>query len=248
VTPLSWAFLVDSVPFTKAVIAGETSLGGSESACLGLARALKARGHDVHIFTTQFADDAIGLDATGLRGIPLTDFHAMNDFIEWDVVCALRMWHAFAWRPIYARMRLLWNQDLLVPGQMQNGVMGMAWALDHALLRLHVSPAAVGRPRTRTDRPRLGDAERDRSAGAEAGVERSRIGSSTSPARNGAGADAPDVAALKAAEAGCDAADLPLLLDVRPGAGLVVGYVRGVDAAVSRTSTRRWAGLSTSGS
>jgi hypothetical protein len=36
----SWAFLVDSVPFTKAVRDGETSLGGSESACLGLARAL----------------------------------------------------------------------------------------------------------------------------------------------------------------------------------------------------------------
>ena len=30
----SWAFLVDSVPFSKAVRDGETSLGGSESACL----------------------------------------------------------------------------------------------------------------------------------------------------------------------------------------------------------------------
>lgn len=127
---LSWAFLVDSVPFTRAVIAGETSLGGSESAALGLARALKARGHDIHIFTTKLAADAVGADATGLVWHPLDDFRAMNEFIEWDVVVSLRMWQAFL-SPIYARLRILWNQDLLVPGQMAAGVMAVAWAVDH---------------------------------------------------------------------------------------------------------------------
>lgn len=128
---LTIAFIVDSVPFTKAVIAGETSLGGSESACLGLARALAARGHDVHIFTTQLAPDAAGKDHAGVEWHPYDEFAPMNQFIEWDVVCPLRMFAAYTQRPVYARLRLLWNQDLLVPGQMQLGVMSVAWAYDH---------------------------------------------------------------------------------------------------------------------
>lgn len=127
----SWAFLVDSVPFTTAVIAGETSLGGSESACLGLARALKARGHDVHIFTTRLADDAGGADQAGVLWHAYDDFAPMNQFIEWDVVVSLRAMSPFAQRPIQARMRVLWSQDLLVPGAMQQAVMGIAWHLDH---------------------------------------------------------------------------------------------------------------------
>jgi hypothetical protein len=63
---VTWAFIVDSVPFTTAVRDGETSLGGSESACLGLAHALATRGHDVHIFTTQL-DPMRGPDAAGVH-------------------------------------------------------------------------------------------------------------------------------------------------------------------------------------
>ena len=63
---LSLAFLVDSVPFTKAVRDGLTSLGGSESACLGLARALQARGHDVHIYATKLDAAVIELCAPAL--------------------------------------------------------------------------------------------------------------------------------------------------------------------------------------
>lgn len=128
--PLAWAFLIDSVDFTRAVIDGQTSLGGSESACLGLARALRRRGHEIHIFTTKLAPDAAGLDATGLAWHGLADFPTMNSFIEWDVVCALRMWQAFTY-PMQARLKLLWNQDLLVPGAMQHGVMATAWNVDH---------------------------------------------------------------------------------------------------------------------
>jgi 2-polyprenyl-3-methyl-5-hydroxy-6-metoxy-1,4-benzoquinol methylase/glycosyltransferase involved in cell wall biosynthesis len=126
----SWAFVIDSVEFTPAVVAGQTSLGGSESAALGLARALRARGEDVHVFTSKLSPDAAGVDHAGVTWHALDDFAPMNQFIEWDVVVALRMFSLFAWRPIYARLRVLWNQDLLVPGQMHSGVMGVAWALD----------------------------------------------------------------------------------------------------------------------
>src|SRR6185436_3367563 len=127
---VTFAFIVDSVEFTPAVIAGETSLGGSESACVGLARALKARGHRVHIFTTKITQEAVGLDQAGVAWNPIADFAPMNEFIEWDVVIALRAWMFFGMAPVQARMRILWNQDLLVPGSMQAGVMSVAWALD----------------------------------------------------------------------------------------------------------------------
>jgi glycosyltransferase involved in cell wall biosynthesis/2-polyprenyl-3-methyl-5-hydroxy-6-metoxy-1,4-benzoquinol methylase len=129
-TPLSFCFLIDSVPFTPDVIAGKTSLGGSESACLGLARALKARGHDIDIFTTQLAKDAVGPDASGIRWHPMDDFASVNAFIHYDVCCALRLYPAF-YRKINARLRMLWAQDLMVPGQMIEAVMGVSWALDH---------------------------------------------------------------------------------------------------------------------
>lgn len=124
------AFYIQSVPFTKAVIAGDASLGGSESACVGLARALAARGHRVHIFTPDIDDDALGRDHAGVRWQHANDLTAMNLFIEWDVFVALRMFTIFGRFPIKARLRLLWNQDMLVPGQMTNGAMASSWAID----------------------------------------------------------------------------------------------------------------------
>lgn len=132
--PLSLAFVIDSVPFTADVLQGKTSLGGSESACLGLMRALQARGHHVHGFVTKLDEDCNGkADAAGVTWHDWRDFAGMNQFIEWDVVCALRQVAAFAGQPIHARMRLLWNQDLLIPGVSQQAVMGAAWALDHVV-------------------------------------------------------------------------------------------------------------------
>ena len=128
---LSLAFLVSSVPFTTAVIDGQSSLGGSESACLGTARALRRRGHDVHVFAAQLDPERDGMpDADGVVWHRLEDFPAMNLFTEFDVVCSLRMWQAFARSPVYARLRMMWNQDLLVPGGMQQSVMSVAWAYD----------------------------------------------------------------------------------------------------------------------
>lgn len=128
-TRASWAFLVDSVPFTKAVRDGQTSLGGSESACLGLARALQSRGHDVHIFATKLTRDAVGLDAAGVTWHPFEAFQSFNQFIEFDVVVGLRMYGFFN-APIHARLKLLWNQDLLTSADVGKQIMAVAWNID----------------------------------------------------------------------------------------------------------------------
>ena len=125
---MTYAFLIDSVQFSKATVAGETSLGGSESACVGLARALAARGHDVHIYATRLDADAAGPDAGGVTWHPANEFRQTNSWIEWDVVVALRQCAWFG-EPVMARLRLLWNQDLLMPG-VGSSIMSVAWQID----------------------------------------------------------------------------------------------------------------------
>lgn len=110
-------FFIESIEFTPAVIAGEASLGGSESACLGLARALKGRGHDVHIITTQLTEGCEGPDASGVVWHHVDEFAALNQFIEWDVFVSLRTFGIFLQGHVRARLRLLWNQDLLTQPQ-----------------------------------------------------------------------------------------------------------------------------------
>jgi 2-polyprenyl-3-methyl-5-hydroxy-6-metoxy-1,4-benzoquinol methylase/glycosyltransferase involved in cell wall biosynthesis len=123
------AFYVDSVPFGPGEIDGTRSLGGSESACLGLARALKARGHDVHVFATKLDPDCQGLDAWDVHWHRAEDLIALSRIFEWDVFCALRMpnpLHA----NIRARLRLLWSQDLMNSETFKNSIMSAAWAVD----------------------------------------------------------------------------------------------------------------------
>lgn len=129
-TKASWAFLIDSVPFTKATRDGLTSLGGSESACVGLMRALAAR-HDVTAYVSKLAQDAVGTDDGGVLWLPLEAFAQYNQFIDYDVVVGLRM-PAFFTHPINARLRVLWNQDLLVKDMGQH-VMAISWALDKSV-------------------------------------------------------------------------------------------------------------------
>ena len=126
---LTLVFHVDSVPMTKAVISGEASLGGSESACLGLARALKARGHDVHIATTKLDADADSTDAWGVSWHRSEDLWNLLPIIDPDVFIALRSPHIFA-MPVQARLRILWNQDMLVGEPAKLGIMALAWAYD----------------------------------------------------------------------------------------------------------------------
>lgn len=126
---LSWIFHVDSVPMTKAVVAGQTSLGGSESACLGLARALKARGHDVTVAATKMSDDVPEYDHAGVRWIPSETLPTAQKLIDPDVFVALRQPGVFS-LPVQARYRMLWNQDMLVGDGPMKYTMSLAWAYD----------------------------------------------------------------------------------------------------------------------
>jgi len=126
---VKFAFFIDSVEFTKDVIAGRASLGGSESACLGLCRSLQARGHSVSIFATKLAEGCDGPDDWGVTWEHARNVYEVSQFIEWDVFCALRIPVVFS-RPIRARLRVLWNQDLLIGEQAKAQVMSLAWAFD----------------------------------------------------------------------------------------------------------------------
>lgn len=126
---LSWVFHVDSVPMTTAVVAGDTSLGGSESACLGLARALKAQGHDVTMFATHLSPDVPEIDAAGVRWLPSESLAQAQKLIDPDVFVALRQPHVFA-LPVQARWRMLWCQDMLVGEPAKQQFMSLAWAYD----------------------------------------------------------------------------------------------------------------------
>lgn len=124
---LTLGFYVDSVPFTRAVIDGSASLGGSESACLGLARALKAIGHDVHMIATKLDPSCVGPDHAGVPWHPAEELDQLNAFITWDVFTVLRMYPVFGQVAVPARLRLLWNQDLLTQPQ---ALMSTAFAVD----------------------------------------------------------------------------------------------------------------------
>lgn len=119
---LQIAFYVDSVPFTEDVIKGRTSLGGSESACLGLARALAARGHDVHIFATKLDDSSIGEHDGVLWHQAETQLVEACKFNIFDVFVSLRMPQVFMLE-VPARLRVLWNQDLLIAPEQVNGAL-----------------------------------------------------------------------------------------------------------------------------
>ncbi len=126
---LSWIFHVDSVPMTADVVAGKTSLGGSESACLGLARALQARGHDVTIAATRMSPDVPERDHAGVRWIASDAIEQSQKLIDPDVFVALRQPGIFS-MPIQARYRMLWNQDMLVGDDAKRYTMALAWAYD----------------------------------------------------------------------------------------------------------------------
>lgn len=114
--PYSIYFYVDSVPFSADVIEGRTSLGGSESACLGLARALAARGHDVHVFATKMEEGTSGIH-DGVTWHPAeTELIEVLKFASPDIFISLRMPDIFGVRP-NAKLNILWNQDLLVHHQ-----------------------------------------------------------------------------------------------------------------------------------
>lgn len=125
----SIAFLLDSVPFGRGEIDGTKSLGGSESAALGVAHGLAARGHQVHIFAKHLADEGIGPDPWGVIWHHVDAFEAMNTYTEWDVFCVVRMFPFYHQHRVNARLRLLWNQDVWAPDQLM-ALIGTTWAVD----------------------------------------------------------------------------------------------------------------------
>ena len=126
---LSWIFHVDSVPMTADVVAGKTSLGGSESACLGLARALQRRGHTVFVAATRLSPDVPEVDAHGVRWLASEDLPTAQKLIDPDVFVALRQPGIFR-IGVQARYRMLWNQDMLIGDEGKQWTMGHAWAYD----------------------------------------------------------------------------------------------------------------------
>lgn len=130
---LRWAFYLNSVPFTRDVIGGTASLGGSESACVGLMRALARRGHLVAAFAEQLAPDAAGDDGQGVfwahAGQLTTDYLDHH----WDVFVSLRATTHLE-TDLSARLRLLWNQDLFTTGGLHGDLVtpfvAQTWRLD----------------------------------------------------------------------------------------------------------------------
>lgn len=125
---LTIGFAVDSVEMTAAVIDGTCSLGGSESACLGLARALQARGHAVHIFAAKLGADAPQTDHAGVSWHALSQLPAVSLFADFDVFVALRLPESLA--RVQARYRVLWCQDLMTGEAAKHHIMAHAWAFD----------------------------------------------------------------------------------------------------------------------
>lgn len=110
-------FYLDSVPFTRDVLEGRTSLGGSESAMVMTAKALAARGHTVQVYaaklTLKDGDPTVYDGVSWHSNVDLV--HAMQSAPP-DVFVSLRSTAPFAMR-LDSGLNLLWNQDLLThPG------------------------------------------------------------------------------------------------------------------------------------
>lgn len=110
---LSLAFVASGAPFN-----GDTperrALGGSETACVQMARALAARGHQVRVYCRCSRPGSY-------RGV---DYFHLNDLVShagserWDVVVISRDL-ALLDLPLQAGLRVLWNHDLLEePGEL----------------------------------------------------------------------------------------------------------------------------------
>ena len=110
-------FFIHSVPFTRDVIEGVSSLGGSESACLSVARSLAARGHDVQIYAVDLDPD---LDGQKIDGVIWHVAEKMGDMLcltDVDSFTSLRTAVPFS-DTVPAKHIALWNQDLLIDTSM----------------------------------------------------------------------------------------------------------------------------------
>lgn len=121
-------FYLDSVAMTRDVVEGRGSLGGSESACIELAKGLQRRGHDVHIFATRLEEEG-DFDRILWHKAEEKLIDALK-FAAPDVFVALRMFHPFQHLTVPAKLNILWNQDLYVQ---DCGVVGALAQVDRVL-------------------------------------------------------------------------------------------------------------------
>lgn len=118
---LTLCVYLDSVPFTLDVLQGKTSLGGSESACMGLMKALAARGHNVHAYATKLDDAAVGDHDGVFWHSAEQELATTMAFVDPDVFISLRMPDVFM-LPSNAKLNVLWAQDLLIDKHILGGV------------------------------------------------------------------------------------------------------------------------------
>lgn len=111
-TPRQWVFYIESVKFTRDVITGQGSLGGSESAAIGMMRALARRGHDVQCFATRLEQPGEYDGVTWHRAE--TDLGPALSFLTPDCFVSLRMPTPFVQFRVPAAWNVLWCEDLLI--------------------------------------------------------------------------------------------------------------------------------------
>ena len=114
-TRRQWVFYLESVPFTRAIITGQASLGGSESAALGMMRALVRRGHEVQAFARRLEEPG-EIDGV-LWHRAESDLGPALSFLTPDVFVSLRLPTPFVSFTVPASLNVLWNEDLLIDPQ-----------------------------------------------------------------------------------------------------------------------------------
>lgn len=124
---LDIAFYCKSVPFSRDTQLLRTSLGGSETALIQLAQELSQRGHAITIFTNLVEGAVLGRDPeTGIAWHQDAQIPEQCRCRQFDVFCSLRMPQIFLKaarngaavpQTLDAKMRVLWNQDLLHRGE-----------------------------------------------------------------------------------------------------------------------------------
>ena len=107
------AFFCNSVPLSSETILLEKSLGGSETALICMANALAGRGHSVTVFTQMKDQDQQG-NYNGVQWIDLDNMAGACQAIEYDVFISQRH-PSILEKPIRAKYRALWVQDVLMP-------------------------------------------------------------------------------------------------------------------------------------
>lgn len=121
------AFYCESIPFMIETIRLETSLGGSESALIGMAENLAAIGHDVTVFT-QIDDPQDRQLVNGVQWYDSRDeMPRLLESVEWDVFISLRMPSIFASNQVRAKYKAIWTQDELME---PNQFLSQIWSVD----------------------------------------------------------------------------------------------------------------------